>query len=457
MTVSAGATGELPHDLDIERAALGAVLFDPSRLPVLQDMLSAEDFYSAANRTIFHAMTALVDENVPLDLLMLVERLRKNGELDGVGGASYVATLSEYVYTTESVPEYARKIVEFSRLRKLAEAARKILDDALHSPQHVNEILDESEKRIFDLTQQTESREFVHVEKVAGETVDIINKHFHNRQAITGLPTGFVHLDEMLTGLQKTDLIILAARPSMGKTAFALNVTTNVVLKSGPVGFFSLEMSSGQLVQRILCSMARVPMQKVRHGMLGRADLEKLDEQARRLSQAPLYIDDTPGLNILEVRAKARRLKARVKDLGLIVLDYLQLMRGHGRQENRQQEVAEISRSLKALARELEVPVIALSQLSRGIEQRKGRDKEPKLSDLRESGAIEQDADVVMFVHRERQITEAGDQGNGHGQMLNIEPAEVIVGKQRNGPVGKVRLLFLADFTKFETLQPDAL
>jgi len=455
MVTSVSSEGGLPHNLDAERAVLGAVLLDPRTLLTLQDLIRPEHFFSAAHRAIFQSMLAMSEDNEPVDPTTLAERLRRHQQLESIGGPAYLSTLEAYVFTTENVPQYARTIVDQFRLRQLIETSDEIIQKALSSPQPVEEILGESEKKIFDLTQESESRDFVHVEDIASETMDEITERFHNRRAVAGLPTGFSHLDELTAGLHPSELIILAARPSMGKTSLALNFATNIVVKSGvPVGFFSLEMSNQALVQRVMCSMARVSMQKARKGRLSRVELEKLDEQARRLSSAPLYIDDTFGMSILEVRAKARRLKARVKDLGLIILDYLQLMHGSGRSESRQQEVSEISRSLKALARELDVPIIALSQLSRGIEQRKGKDKEPKLSDLRESGAIEQDADVVMFVHRERRIEEA--EGEDGPDPNALEEAEVIIGKQRNGPIGKVKMLYLGAFTRFETLRPDS-
>lgn len=450
----------LPHSLDAERAALGTVLLDPRAMLTLQDAVKPDDFYSPAHRAIFLRMMALAEENQTIDLTVLAEALRRNNELEAVGGPAYLASLEEFVFTTENLPAHAKSIVDMARLRRLIAAADEIRRDAFQSPRPVSEILDQSEKLIFDLTQESESREFVHVAEVAHEMMDEIETRFHNRQEVTGLRTGYTMLDEMLTGFHPSELIILAARPSVGKTALALNIAQHVILhESVPTGFFSLEMSNVQVVQRILAGMARVPMQRIRRGMFSRADLEKLDQEARRISNAPLYVDDTPGLSILELRAKARRLKQRVRDLGLIVVDYLQLMRGSGRAESRQQEVSEIARSLKALARELELPVLALSQLSRGIEQRKGKDKTPKLSDLRESGALEQDADVVLFIHREQmaRVLESDEQQGQTSVSNNVEPADIIIGKQRNGPRGTVRLLFFGEYTRFENVDREAL
>ncbi|MCX7016130.1 MAG: replicative DNA helicase, partial [Candidatus Sumerlaeota bacterium] len=382
-----------PHNLDVERAVLGTVLLDPKAFVALQDRVAETDFHSGAHRQIYHAMRALADRSQPIDPTTLAEALRQRGDLEAAGGPAYLATLESYVFTSENLAQYTEQLLDLSRRRRLIEASETIRKEAFSSPRSVGEILDESEKRIFALTQEGERREFLHVSDVAFEAMDEAHARFHNRQEVAGLSTGFPRLDEKLTGLHPSELIILAARPSVGKTALALNIATHVALReSKPTAIFSLEMSAPQIVQRILCSMARIPMQKMRTGSLHRADLGQMDEQARRLSVAPLYIDDSPSLSVLEVRAKARRLGAQVRDLGFLVIDYLQLMRGHGRVESRQQEVAEIARSLKALAREMSLPILALSQLSRGIEQRKGRDKTPKLSDLRESGAIEQDA-----------------------------------------------------------------
>jgi len=446
-----------PHNLDVERAVLGSVLLDPRTFLSLLDQVKAEDFYSPAHRQIFQAMSALAEASQPIDPTTLAEALLRRAELESAGGPGYLATLEEYVFTTENLPQYARDLQDLSRRRRLIETAESIRSEAHGSPRPVGEILDESEKLIFDLTQEKDKRDFVHISDVAFETMDQVHARFHDRQEVPGLPTGFPQLDQMLTGLHAAELIILAARPSVGKTALALNIATHVVLhESKPVGFFGLEMSATQVVQRILCSMARVPMQRVRRGVMGRADLEKLDEHARRLSLAPLYIDDTPAQSILELRAKARRLGARVRDLSLIVIDYLQLMRGYGRVESRQQEVADIARALKALANEMRIPVMALSQLSRSIEQRKGKDKIPKLSDLRESGALEQDADVVLFVHRERLPQEVSAEEGAEEGRSNIQPAEVIIGKQRNGPVGSVSLLFIGDLVRFVPADPKA-
>ncbi len=446
----------LPHNPDAERATLGAILLDPSKFPSVQLKLTPKHFYSRPNRTVYESLSNLAENQIAMDLTTLAEDLRARGELENAGGIEYLVTLEENVVTTENLEDYANTLLDLARRRDLIIAAEKIREEAQTSPSSVGEILDRSEKAIFDLTQGQESRDFIKVEKVALDAMNDIHKRFSDDREVSGLPTGYRWLDMKLSGMQNSDLIVLAARPSMGKTAFALNVVQHVVLQEQkPAGVFSLEMSNVQIVQRLLCGMARVSLQRVRSGKCSRQEIELLDEHARRLYHAPLYIDDTPGITAIELRAKARRLKAEVPDLSLIVVDYLQLMRGSDSGASRQEQVADMARSLKALARELDLPLMALSRLSRGIEQRKGKDKEPKLSDLRESGAIEQDDAVVMFVHRDR--TPDDDAGPpAAGGKMKIESAEIIIGKQRNGPIGKVDLLFIGDITRFETPHPDS-
>jgi replicative DNA helicase len=441
-----------PHNLDAERAVLGTMLLDNDTIPLVIELLQKETFYSSAHQIIFDAIVSLFDHAVAVDLTTLCDELKRRNVLDAVGGPGYLASLEQFVLSTANIHHHAKIVYNKAKLRKLIQASATIVEQAYSETYDVEEMLDRSEKLIFDISQERATKDFVHISDLTADAIEEINIRYHSKMEVTGLATGFIELDQRTCGFQQSDLIIIAGRPSIGKTAFSLNIATHVALRlNRPVGIFSLEMSSTQVNSRLLCSLAHVSSNRVRTGYVSGAELKRLSEKADLLSAAPLYIDDTPGMSILEVRAKARRLKALEKDLAIIIVDYLQLMRGSGRPENRQQEVAEISRSLKGLARELQIPIIALSQLSRLIEHRKGRDKRPMLSDLRESGAIEQDADVVLFVHREREPEEAEEFAEESAPKKLGQLSEIIIGKQRNGPLGIVNLIFFPDFTMFAT------
>ncbi|GAB4262271.1 replicative DNA helicase [Thermincola ferriacetica] len=432
-----------PQNLDAEQSVLGAMLIDKESIIKVSEILRPEDFYRDAHKHIYEAMLDLSERNEAVDLITLTEELRQRGFLDQVGGAAYVAGLATMVPTAANVEYYARIVEEKALLRNLINVATRIVALGYESDEEPTELIDTAEKMIFELSQRKAREGFSPLKNILMQTFDRIEDLYNNKGQITGVPSGFVDLDRLTSGFQPSDLIIVAARPSMGKTAFCLNIAQHAAVRSQvPVAIFSLEMSKEQLVQRILCSQAMVDQQKIRTGNLEEEDWKKLTKAAGPLSQAPIYIDDTPGLSVSEMRAKARRLKAE-KGLGLIVIDYLQLMSASSRRsENRQQEISEISRSLKLLARELQAPVIALSQLSRAVEQR--QDKRPMMSDLRESGSLEQDADLVMFIYRD-------DYYNPESEKRGI--SELIIAKQRNGPVGTVELGFLKEFTKFVNLE----
>ncbi|KNZ69734.1 replicative DNA helicase [Thermincola ferriacetica] len=432
-----------PQNLDAEQSVLGAMLIDKESIIKVSEILRPEDFYRDAHKHIYEAMLDLSERNEAVDLITLTEELRQRGFLDQVGGAAYVAGLATMVPTAANVEYYARIVEEKALLRNLINVATRIVALGYESDEEPTELIDTAEKMIFELSQRKAREGFSPLKNILMQTFDRIEDLYNNKGQITGVPSGFVDLDRLTSGFQPSDLIIVAARPSMGKTAFCLNIAQHAAVRGQvPVAIFSLEMSKEQLVQRILCSQAMVDQQKIRTGNLEEEDWKKLTKAAGPLSQAPIYIDDTPGLSVSEMRAKARRLKAE-KGLGLIVIDYLQLMSASSRRsENRQQEISEISRSLKLLARELQAPVIALSQLSRAVEQR--QDKRPMMSDLRESGSLEQDADLVMFIYRD-------DYYNPESEKRGI--SELIIAKQRNGPVGTVELGFLKEFTKFVNLE----
>jgi replicative DNA helicase len=444
-----------PHSPEAEISVLGSFLLDNSSITLVIDRLKKEHFYNTANQLIYETIAALFDKNIPVDLTTLISELSKAKSLEKAGGASYLASLEDRVLSPANIIHYADIINDKARLRQLISSAYEILETAFNEEMEPAQLIDHSEQLIFEISQDSISRDFVSVSDVTVKTLEQIQKRYHDKHDLTGLRTDYYLLDELTAGLQPSDLIILAARPSQGKTALGLNIALNVAIHSNlPVGLFSLEMSAEQLNNRLLCSISRVSAQRVRSGYLSADELKRLTEYARRLSEAPIYIDDTAGLTALELRAKARRLKSRVPNLSLIIVDYLQLMHSGGRIENRQQEVSEISRGLKALARELNVPVLALSQLSRMIEQRSGKDKRPMLSDLRESGALEQDADVVMFIHHPPKEGEEEDDEDESNEQNSNQPCpakvvELIIGKQRNGPLGTVKLLFFPDYMLF--------
>ncbi|ASS97858.1 MULTISPECIES: replicative DNA helicase [Geobacillus] len=432
-----------PQSIEAEQAVLGAVFLDPTALTLASERLIPEDFYRAAHQKIFHAMLRVADKGEPVDLVTVTAELAALEQLEEVGGVSYLSELADSVPTAANVEYYARIVEEKSLLRRLIRTATSIAQDGYTREDEIDVLLDEAERKIMEVSQRKHSGAFKNIKDVLVQTYDNIEM-LHNRNGdITGIPTGFTELDRMTSGFQRSDLIIVAARPSVGKTAFALNIAQNVATKTNEnVAIFSLEMSAQQLVMRMLCAEGNINAQNLRTGRLTPEDWGKLTMAMGSLSNAGIYIDDTPSIRVSDIRAKCRRLKQE-SGLGMVVIDYLQLIQGSGRnRENRQQEVSEISRSLKALARELEVPVIALSQLSRSVEQR--QDKRPMMSDLRESGSIEQDADIVAFLYRD-------DYYNKDSENKNI--IEIIIAKQRNGPVGTVQLAFIKEYNKFVNLE----
>jgi replicative DNA helicase len=430
-----------PQNLEAECSVLGGILLDNDAINQVLELLRPEDFYRESHRKIFRATIELSDRSEPVDLITLSDYLKGRNELEAVGGTAYLASLADSVPTAANISYYARIVREKSILRSLISTATDIATRGYEEQGNVEEFLDRAEKVIFDISEKKIKASFVAVGDMIKDTLKTVEKLYERKEMVTGVPTGYEDLDRLTAGLQASDLIIVAGRPGMGKTAFALNIATNAAFAGIGAAVFSLEMAKEQLVLRMLCSEARVNSSKVRSGYLGERDFPQLAKAAGRLHEAPIYIDDTPAISVLELRAKARRLlRDRSKKIGLIVVDYLQLMRGMGNANNREQEISEISRSLKALAKELTVPVIALSQLNRRVEDR--GDRRPMMSDLRESGAIEQDADVIMFIYRDEVYNKSDDSKKG--------VAEVIVAKQRNGPIDTVNLTFLSEFTRFE-------
>ena len=428
-----------PQNLEAESSVLGGILLENDAINVVLEVLRPEDFYRESHRKIFRAMIELLDRNEPVDLITLSDFLKGRNELEAVGGTSYLASLADFVPTAANISYYARIVREKAILRSLIGA--EIATRGYEEQGNVEEFLDTAEKVIFDISEKKIKASFVSVGDMIKDTLKTVEKLYERKEMVTGVPTGYEDLDKLTAGLQPADLIIVAGRPGMGKTAFALNIATNAAYTGVGAAVFSLEMAKEQLVLRMLCSEARVNSSKVRSGYLGERDFPQLAKAAGRLHEAPIYIDDTPAISVLELRAKARRLvRDRSKKIGLIVVDYLQLMRGMGAANNREQEISEISRSLKALAKELNVPVMALSQLNRRVEDR--GDRRPMMSDLRESGAIEQDADVIMFIYRDEVYNKSDESKKG--------VAEVIVAKQRNGPIDTINLTFLSEFTRFE-------
>jgi replicative DNA helicase len=429
-----------PQNLEAESSVLGGILLDNEAINQVLELLRPEDFYRESHRKIYRAMIELSDRSEPVDLITLSDCLTARGDIDAVGGSAYLASLADFVPSAANISYYARIVREKSILRSLISAATDIATRGFEEQGNIEEFLDTAEKVIFDISEKKIKASFVAVGDMIKDTLKAVEKLYERKEMVTGVATGYNDLDRLTSGLQPADLIVIAGRPSMGKTAFSLNIATNAAFKGVGVAVFSLEMAKEQLVLRMLCSEARVDNSKMRSGYLGERDFPKLASAAGRLHEAPIYVDDTPAIGILELRAKARRLvRDRTKKVGLIVVDYLQLMRGMGAASNREQEISEISRSLKALAKELNVPVIAISQLNRRVEDR--GDKRPMMSDLRESGAIEQDADVIMFIYREEVYNQKTD---------NKGVAEVIVAKQRNGPIDTVSLTFLSEYTRFE-------
>ena len=432
-----------PQHLEAEQSVLGGILIENEAINRVTEILDADDFYRDAHRKIFNALINLSERDEPADLITLTNELRKTDQLDSIGGASYLTSLIDSVPTAANIEYYAKIVKEKAILRKLIQTSTEIITQSYEDRGDVEVFLDEAERAIFEISEKRVRPSFYSIRDIVKESFKTIERLFQKKELVTGVPSGFKELDRMTAGFQPSDLIIIAGRPSMGKTAFCLNVAQYAAIENKiPVAVFSLEMSKEQLVIRMLCSEAHVEGTRLRTGYLNESDWPKLTIAAGNLSEAPIYIDDTAALSVLELRAKARRLKSD-HGLGMVIIDYLQLMKGRARVENRQQEISEISRSLKALSKELSIPVIAVSQLSRKTEERTGN--RPQLSDLRESGAIEQDADLIIFIYRDEIYNRAEDNPN-RGK------AEVIIGKQRNGPIGKIDLAFLDKFTTFKDL-----
>lgn len=430
----------LPSNVEAERSILGAILLDNQVCNQAIELLRRDDFFLDSHRRIFDKMIALTERIMPIDLITLSDELRRAGEFEQIGGATYIASLIDGVPRTDTIEPYAKLVKSKSMLRKLITASNQVIALAFEEEDEADVIVDKAEQMIFQIAEDCARQGFQYVGDVAHRRLEQIEQMAGRPEMITGVPTGFTDFDRMTSGLQRQELIVIAARPSMGKTALALNMAQYASKNANVVGIFSLEMSAPQLVSRLLCSEARVDAHRLRTGYLNREEWARLADGLRRLCETKVFIDDTPGVGVLEMRAKSRRLKAE-HGLDLLIIDYLQLMAGRGRIESRQQEVSQISRDLKILAKELDVPVIALSQLSRAPEQRS--EHKPQLSDLRESGAIEQDSDVVCFIYRE-ELYNPTDENQGK--------AELIVGKQRNGPTGTIELAFLKEFTRFENM-----
>ncbi|WP_114571922.1 replicative DNA helicase [Exiguobacterium flavidum] len=432
-----------PHSIEAEQAVLGAVMIDADRLISASERLLPHDFYRAAHQRIFEAMLVLSDRGEAIDLVTVTAELDATGILNEIGGLAYLAELAEGVPTAANINYYVDVVDKKSTLRRLIRTAGEIVTDSYERQDEVDVLLNEAERKILEVSQGKGSASFIPISDVLTSAYATIDKLHKQSGETTGIPTGFRDLDKVTAGFQRNDLIIVAARPSVGKTAFALNITQNVATRADEnVAIFSLEMGAEQLVMRMLCAEGNVDAQRLRTGQLEDEDWGKLSLAMSNLSRAGIYIDDTPGIRVNDIRAKCRRLKQE-HGLGMIMIDYLQLIQGNGRSsDNRQQEVSEISRSLKSLARELEVPVIALSQLSRGVESR--QDKRPMMSDIRESGAIEQDADIVAFLYRDDYYNKETEDAN---------TIEIIIAKQRNGPTGTVKLAFRKEFNKFVDLE----
>lgn len=430
-----------PQNLEAEQAVLGAILLDGDALITAMERIISDDFYRGAHQRIFSAMIEISDGNEPVDLVTLTARLQDKKQLEEVGGISYLSELANAVPTAANVDYYAQIVKEKSILRRLIRTATQIVTNGYSGGEEVGVLLSDAEQRIMEISQDRSGAGFIPIKDVLMDVFDRVEFLYNHKGGTTGIRSGFHDLDKMTSGFQRSDLIIVAARPSVGKTAFALNIAQNVsVREKETVAIFSLEMGASQLVQRMICAEANVDAGRIRTGYLESDDWEKLTMAIGSLSEANIYIDDSPSVTVADIRAKCRRLK-KEKGLGMILIDYLQLIHGRGKGDNRQQEVSEISRTLKQIARELDVPVIALSQLSRGVEQR--QDKRPMMSDLRESGSIEQDADIVAFLYRD-------DYYDKESEKKNI--IEIIIAKQRNGPVGTVELAFLKNYNKFISL-----
>jgi replicative DNA helicase len=428
-----------PHNDDAEKASLGAVLLDQDAIDTVLRFLRADDFYRTAHKKIFQGIVDLSNQSQPIDLITLAEKLRDKGELEQCGGPAYISTLSDFVPTSANVEYYAKIVQDCGIRRKLVKTASEMIASAHDETRPGNEIIEDAEKKIFEITDAHTNTTYKNAGEVVSRTIEAIEKLYHTKDAYTGVPSGFSELDQMTSGFQKSEFIIIGARPSIGKTALALSMAANISIKQGiSAGFFSLEMSDMALMQRLVASEARINSSHLRSGMFKMSDFSKLTEAASRIYEAPLYIDDTPNMKLLQIRSTARRLKAQ-EDVQIIFIDYIGLIEPENKGRTpRHEQVGEISRSLKALARELDIPIVCLSQVGRQSEG-----EPPRLSDLRESGSIEQDADVVMFLHRDRMGSE--------DEPGSEKKTELIVAKQRNGPVGKVDLVFVPQYTRFES------
>lgn len=436
-----------PHSLEAERAVLGGILLENNALNTVTQILDPDDFYSRGNGIVYEGMCALFRRGSPVDTITLRAWLIDRGLLQKAGGDEHLLSLTQTIPTVANIEEHAKIVREKAMVRRLIASCHEIAAQGYGDYGDPDEFVDQAEKRIFEIGKERGGAPYEHIKDVVVRTFEQVQQAAARKEQITGLPTGIQRLDAMTAGLKGSELIIIAGRPGMGKTAFALNVALHACQsRKVPVVIFSLEMGKEELARRLLCSEAKVDGSRLRTGMLSRDDWSRLAATAGPLTELPMFIDDTPALTLMQLRAKARRLRAE-HGLGLVVIDYLQLMRSGVKNDNREQEISEISRSLKALAKELDVPVIALSQLNRGVENRPGKDKRPQLADLRESGAIEQDADVIMFVYRPEVYAKDDDERR---RLRGL--AEVIVGKQRSGPTGIVRCRFFHEFTRFENL-----
>ena len=444
MPADAALEKELPQNIEAERCVLGALLLDNQLMDQAVEFLRAEDFYLGSHRTIFRHMVQLQESSKAIDFVTLTESVRSGDQLEAIGGASFISSLIDDVPRLTNLEHYAHIVQEKSTLRNLIKQSSEIISSCYEQQEDVESVLDNAEKAIFNIAESKVRAGFVSLSQLAKTSFKKIEAAASRQQMVTGIPSGYTKFDELTSGFQPSELVVIASRPAMGKTTLALNIASYVALNhQKSVGVFSLEMAGDQLLLRILCSEARTDAHKLRTGRLNKEDWNKLASKLGELSTAKIFIDDTAGIGLLEMRAKARRLKAE-SGLDLLIVDYLQLIAGgKGRFDNRQQEISSISRGLKALAKELDIPVIALSQLSRAPEQRTG-DHRPQLSDLRESGSIEQDADLVAFIFREEVYKPNDEEKRG--------VAELIIGKQRNGPTGKVDLAFLREYTRFESL-----
>lgn len=448
----------LPRNLDAERSVLGAMILDREATAAGIEILGENGFYSPAHQKIYDVIVHLFENDLAIDLTTIAEYLERRAELDDVGGPSYLSTIVRSVATSANIEYHARIVKDKANRRRLIETCARIMEKGIQEREETEHLLDETERLISAIAEQQLSRGFVSAEGLIHQSMENIERTFHRKTAVTGLDTGYGRLNKLTAGFQDSDLIILAARPSVGKTAFALNIAQNVAVRQRiPVGVFSLEMSADQVIHRLLCSEARVAMKDVRTGFIGQEKFEDLAQAANRLMNSPIFIDDTPAITLNDIVIRSRRLKSDVPELALLIVDYIQLITGSRRTDSREQEVAAVSRGLKALSRDLQIPVLALSQLSRAIERRD--DPWPRLSDLRESGAIEQDSDLVMFIHRNlpRAPQETwGRRGRG-GESVEVPPqggdteAYLLLRKHRNGPVGDVPLYFIVEYMRFET------